>query len=558
MTEAFLTDLLQEVLKDKQVRDAIEKLRDNASELGTLVAKQISVHVINNVLTNVANQSPAVAQSSVVSTKPTRGKRIIDWAKASDATLRGSFYYRKKRNLPIEPELSKMLVERFPGWDATTQTFTHAQPKQRLATKRQPIDWASASDVKLRSVFYYRKKRNLPIEPELAKMLAERFTGWNAETQTFTGTRTKRNKATKPTVKKSIDTSGTKNTPNTKEALVPLFCTQVADGQFSLHFDNGTTTQRLLVRASKPYELCLFDIKTKYAVIRKIDRGGQAHLFIIDCNTGQLIPENKPEINFVRWDKGSHDLYALKNMDSLRSGWHIMEHGRVAKPVFISHNAQTIRAIAINSDTVILDGDGSAHVGDTVALSDYDGISQQNSTIKKILFNGLASAKTQAVDNPPVNVEAPTNPQPVAPVAKTGTGSDKQVLRIKIKPVRTTLQGTYNNITVNGRRILSNHVDTEIKLLADGEVLAIGGIVTDDKTVSETMQWRVYFADLTSAIPVMKQSYSGYNAHAKAVYQMPDGGLRIDMSNKCSVFAKADKIRKIANGRKFVLDEKQK
>ena len=76
MTGAFLIDLLQEVLKDKYVRDAIEKLRDNASELGTLVAKQISVHVINNVLTNVANQSPAVAQSSVVSTKPTRGKRI--------------------------------------------------------------------------------------------------------------------------------------------------------------------------------------------------------------------------------------------------------------------------------------------------------------------------------------------------------------------------------------------------------------------------------------------------------------------------------------------------
>lgn len=136
--------------------------------------------------------------------------------------------------------------------------------------------------------------------------------------------------------------------------------------------------------------------------------------------------------------------------------------------------------------------------------------------------------------------------------------SADQLLRITVKPVRTTLQGTYNNIMVNGRKILSNHFDSEIRLFSNNEILAIRGIVTDDKSLPETMQWRVYYADLTSAVPSVKQSYSSYNAHARAVHQMPDGGIRIDMSNRSSVFPKVDRIRKIANGRRFVLDEKHR
>lgn len=164
----------------------------------------------------------------------------------------------------------------------------------------------------------------------------------------------------------------------------------------------------------------------------------------------------------------------------------------------------------------------------------------------------IAAPAPETVATQPVVTEPVVTDSPVA------APSADQLLRITVKPVRTTLQGTYNNIMVNGRKILSNHFGSEIKLLSDDAVLAIRGIVTDDKSLPETMQWRVYYADLTSAVPSVKQSYSSYNAHARAVHQMPDGGIRIDMSNRSSVFPKVDRIRKIANGRRFVLDEKHR
>ncbi|MBR1953714.1 MAG: hypothetical protein IKA25_01420 [Alphaproteobacteria bacterium] len=142
--------------------------------------------------------------------------------------------------------------------------------------------------------------------------------------------------------------------------------------------------------------------------------------------------------------------------------------------------------------------------------------------------------------------------------ADVAPAANKNELRVCVRPVKTTLNGTYNNVLVNGRKILSNHFDTDIKILSDGEILAIHGIVTDDKTLPETMQWRVYYADLTSAIPSIKQSYSGYNAHARSVHEMPDGGIRIDMSNRSSLLPRVERIRKLANGKKFVLDEKQR
>ena len=563
MSQKFLENLFEKLLADKCVRDAVEKLRHNANELAAFIAQQISTCAINETLANASDVAPTHPQP-VASPTETPRRRATDWHASSDATLRAVVHYRKKNSLPIEPELNSELSVRFPGGDATTQKFTRARPanksvKSDVTTEkshRQRVtDWHASSDATLRAAVYYRKKNNLPIEPELNSELSSRFPGWDATTQKFTRARpvtATPEKTVKKTVKKTAVTPG----PKITGALVPLYSSVCGDSKFSLFFDNGVSRNLILSRAGEPYELCLFDIKTNYAVVRKICDAGQSRLYVIDCASGNIVPETKTGVSYVCWSSGSHDLFTLQKTDSLRSGWHLMEHGRIARPVVIPARAKMIRAGAIGNETILLDVNGMAHVGNMLRLSDFSGASNQNDAIKKIMF------KPEVPEMPLPEIAAPA-PEPVAtqPVvtdSPVAAPSADQLLRITVKPVRTTLQGTYNNIMVNGRKILSNHFDSEIKLLSDDTVLAIRGIVTDDKSLPETMQWRVYYADLTSAVPSVKQSYSSYNAHARAVHQMPDGGIRIDMSNRSSVFPKVDRIRKIANGRRFVLDEKHR
>ena len=487
MSQKFLENLLEKLWADKCVRDAVEKLRQNANELGVLIARQISACAINEALANVSDVSPVQPQSVELPTKSAR-RRLTNWQDSSDATLRAAVYYRKKNNLPIEPELNTVLSARFAGWDATAHKFTRA--------------------------------RSVTVTPEKAA---------------------KKNNV--PPV------------PHRTDALVPLYSSATGNNKFSLFFDNGVSRNHILSRAGKPYELCLFDVKTNYAVVRKICDGGKSHLYVIDCTSGKIIPEIRSGVSYVCWSNGSHDLFALQKTDSLRSGWHLMEHGRIARPVMIPAHTKMIRAGTIGNKTIILDLNGVAHVGDMLFLSDFSGASNQDDTIKQILFKPVAPE----LPRPETVVPAPKTvaTQPVAPNLPGTTPGTDRLLRITVKPVRTTLQGTYNNIMVNGRKILSNHFDSEIKLFSDDTILAIRGIVTDDKSLPETVQWRVYYADLSSAVPSIKQSFSSYNAHAHAVHQMPDGGIRIDMSNRSSIFPKVDRIRKIANGRRFVLDEKQ-
>ena len=131
-------------------------------------------------------------------------------------------------------------------------------------------------------------------------------------------------------------------------------------------------------------------------------------------------------------------------------------------------------------------------------------------------------------------------------------------LHITVHPIRTTPQGTYSDVMVNGRKLLSNHLNTEIKVMSGGCVLAIRGIVTDDMFLPQIMQWRVFYADLQSAVPQVKQMLRNYNVHAKAVYEMPDGGVRIDLSNRSTIFPSLIKILRHAAGKKFVFDDKQR
>ena len=132
---------------------------------------------------------------------------------------------------------------------------------------------------------------------------------------------------------------------------------------------------------------------------------------------------------------------------------------------------------------------------------------------------------------------------------------DEKDLVVLVKPVKTTLDGTYNNVFVNGFRLLKNHLNTDVDILFVGTLLAVHGVMSESSEYPAQPVWQLYDADLRSRVPLHKQKFNNYNIYAKSL--RTDGNqLRMDMSNRATCYVKADAIRRTAGQRRFRLKEK--
>lgn len=135
------------------------------------------------------------------------------------------------------------------------------------------------------------------------------------------------------------------------------------------------------------------------------------------------------------------------------------------------------------------------------------------------------------------------------------TSKNGQII-VSIKTVKTKNHIKYNDVLINGNRILSNHIDTEIKLLCDNTVLAIHGTVTNDEHYPETPTWLAYNTQIQSLNTSKVQNFSGYYAQIKHISDTNDT-VNIFLDNKTTIVLKKDKLKKIANGLHFVLEKKK-
>ena len=94
----------------------------------------------------------------------------IDWSKQSKKSLQTAINYRKRTGQHIPAEMATALEQKSTPRKKTTRT-----------------NWSNASNQNLRMAYYYRIARKLPIEPSLNDALAAAFPGYDATTQTFTG-----------------------------------------------------------------------------------------------------------------------------------------------------------------------------------------------------------------------------------------------------------------------------------------------------------------------------------------------------------------------------------
>ncbi len=133
--------------------------------------------------------------------------------------------------------------------------------------------------------------------------------------------------------------------------------------------------------------------------------------------------------------------------------------------------------------------------------------------------------------------------------------TDTQIV-VSVKTVETKEAVTYNDVFINGTKILSNHIDTEIKLLCDDTILAIHGIITNDVHYPHTPTWLAYNAQMKLLAAVKANAYSEHYIQINRISDTSDK-INIFLDNNTTMSLSKEKMKKLADGRRFVLENQK-
>ena len=459
-------------------------------------------------------------------------KRATHWDKSTANSLHIAFRYRRKHNKLIEPELNAALAKRFPNYDSKTQTFTRVHPK----THNRRTNWNKATAAALRSAFAYRKKTDKPIEPELNTALANQFPDYDPKTQRFTRERGR------------TTTYGSR--------LLPLFSHITQRNTYALRFNNRQTGQPLLHSATAPYDLCLLDTKMHIAIVRKPIALNKNLLFIIDYVRGTVIPESKTGLESVSYNATAHEFITTPKKYNTVHHWVLSPSHNTTKTMFIPSQYPSILANAAHKQTIIIDDNGITTTHPNMQLPQQDCHDTLNRELQKILSSRPEPQKVvpQTQQTPPTTTIKTSKPNVDEQSGVDNTATT--TLTVTVKPIKTTLDGTYNNVFINGEKILSNHLNTRIDLLYDNRLLAIHGIVTDNPNMPQIPTWQVYDTQLQSKIPTHKQKYNNYSIYSTHIHTTAEG-MHIRMSNRAVYYIKAQRIIQESGKKRFILDNQK-
>ena len=131
-----------------------------------------------------------------------------------------------------------------------------------------------------------------------------------------------------------------------------------------------------------------------------------------------------------------------------------------------------------------------------------------------------------------------------------------QKIIVEIKPIKMTLEGAYNDVFINGRKILKNHINTEVQLFCEDTILGIHGIISGNKYYPEAPIWLIYDTNIQQRPPEQKNIITKHNILVKKIYNYPEE-IRLELDNRAIVILKNEKMKKIAELRRFVLDKQK-
>lgn len=484
--------------------------------------------------------SPRTAEKQI--TEPRRRGRRAVWANSSDASLRIAYSKRVHAGKTIEPELEAELAKRFPTYDVKTHKFTgRARQPKIVAPIQRKTDWAKSSDMSLRQAYANRIKGGKAIEPELESELIKRFPGYDAATHKFTGRGRSVKTVATPVAGPQFD--------NDVVALTRLSSPQNKYGKYPLMFDGNTV---LMLGAKTPYELVLFDKKTQVAVVRKKAENLNHKLFIVRCKKGTILEDMRTGARDIRYIPETHQLMAREMQEAVKRFMVYTPSKATEMWTVVPSGAISVSARQILKETIVIEKDGRVTTYPLINLAgvEYAAKKAKTETTKKTRKPRVKKSQGAPAPTPaPVMEQKAAAPAPVVaepkkqePVAKptpTPAPAPKPVsnpdLVVTKQLTKMTLGAAFYDVYVNGKRILQNHIDTEIELFLDGTVLGVFGRVTDIDNFPDIPSWQVYDTNLRRRDFSYVSTFSKKSVFIKSIRQINDTQLVLNISNKMQV-----------------------
>ena len=476
-----------------------------------------------------------------------RLKNKLNFYELTDMQLKNAFYYRKNKGYPITPELNAELTKRFSNYDPQTQTLK----KQKAESNN--LNFSELTDIQLKNKLFYLKRKKAIIPDKLNTELAKRFpNNYDENTQNFN--RSKKDEKTQNSESgdnfnwENLSTDGlksmykyyrkrklpipdglsaelenrfpnykigkrtllnTKKTDNNiiyqkrlKNLVLPLFSISNKNGKYDLFFENDDKKIYLLKSSTTPYDLCLIDENNKIVIVRKGVNNNSYSFYAINIEHGTVVYDYKNGSNFIYYSAETHEIFSSRT-----------ENGGNTP---ISKHITTKK----NSD-----------------IPAYLKTMQVNN-IKKTIY---LSEDNKEIHCPLITIENIQNNKP-------------NIIKLSVQIKQNT--NYYNDIFVNGEKILSNHKGTKIKLFAEGTILAIHGTLTDSDIYPATPQWLVYDTQLNQRASNIPDFFTKKPAQIENVTET-NKSVILYMSTKANCLLDIKKLKKLAGMQRFVIEKQR-
>ncbi len=519
--------------------DEYRQKSDMALRMAYSYCKNQYHRIPENMRVVLAERFPGYDPKADVFNKP---KTIEQYRKMNNSTLRSTYAFQKKHSGVIPDNLRVVLAERFPGYD----------PKADVFRKPKTIEhYQKMTDSTLRSTYAFQKKHSGVIPDNLRVVLAERFPGYDATRDCFVGKYNLVQSEPDETMANSPTPAAPENSkPDAASRSLPLFRIDKANGTYSLFFKYASGQRKnIAYGAIEPFELALFDQRSNIAIIRKVPEIGNPRFLIINCKSGN-VPKGLPRwMSEIKYNPVSHELFC-DSFNSDKYTWHLALGTNAIQIINVPAGLQTINAAKSIRETVVITHDGTIIPQEPFIFTPEDKTQTPRSI--RVVPDMPAASTVPQITNIVPDKSSPikSDDKNAVPQKVSDQTTKTHVLSVTVKQVKMTLDGTYNDVFVNGNLILKNHLNTRIATFMDGTILGVYGIVTTDSKLPTRPLWQIYDPDLRARTFGRPMMYSQTHTYICDVMENTDN-LRLMLSNRSSILLNSSKVHALARGRIF-------
>jgi len=251
-------------------------------------------------------------------------------------------------------------------------------------------------------------------------------------------------------------------------AGINLFAPKLSNGIYGLVWRHAGKEKTLMTRCGiySP-EVVLFDVLSGFAVVRVHGNFG-TKLYVVDCEKGEVVKSLAGGFASVSYVAQTHELFGYEKIGAM-SMLHIRgkNHKWTRESSAAPDSALAINALAKLNETVIIKPNGMCAAYSLVAL--------------------------------PVELKAVVQPTEYKKESDTNQ-SDVTNLNVTIKSTESAPGIFYNDVFVNGQRIIQSHYNTSFKIFMNGKILGVRGRKGNEMAPMEPWKWRLFDTKLDEQI----------------------------------------------------------